>query len=80
VLPSSAFDATYVWVELDAVIGSLSARFGLLGAELVPQTWNSESWAPFWTLLAVKFSSTYWSVVPLGSAMVTVLPVAGLKV
>ena len=40
----------------------------------------SEAWAPFWTLLAVKLSSTYWSLVPDGSAMVTVLPVEGFQV
>ena len=46
----------------------------------MPQIWNSETCAPFWTLLAVKDSSTYWSVVPAGSWMVTVLPVDGLNV
>jgi hypothetical protein len=46
----------------------------------LPQIWNSEAWAPFWTLLAVKESWTYWAVVPEGREMVTVFPVAGLKV
>ena len=40
----------------------------------------SEAWAPFWTLLAVKLSWTYWSLVPAGSGMVTVLPVDGFQV
>ena len=40
----------------------------------------SEAWAPFWTLLAVKLNSTYWSLVPAGRGMVTVLPVDGFQV
>ena len=45
-----------------------------------PKSSSSEICAPFWTLLAVKLSSTYWPLVPDGSGMVTVFPVAGLKV
>ena len=80
VLPSFAFDATYVWVLLLAVIDLPCARFGFGALELVPQTWNSEACAPFCTLLAVKLNSTYWSVVPAGRFTVTVFPVAGLNV
>src|SRR5579875_4015469 len=43
-------------------------------------TWNSEAWAPFWTLFAVKLSCTYRSLVPLGRPIVTVFPVAGFHV
>ena len=50
------------------------------GAQLLPKISSSESWAPFWTLLAVKSSSMYCSAVPAGSAMVTVLPVDGFQV
>ncbi len=77
-LPSTALVAGYPEAVLDAVTGAFSARSGR--AVLVPQTWNSDTWAPFWTLLAVKESSTYWSVVPAGSGMVTVLPVDGFQV
>ena len=45
-----------------------------------PKTSNSETWAPFWTLLAVKDSCTYWSLLPAGRVTETVLPVAGSKV
>jgi hypothetical protein len=41
---------------------------------------TSEACAPFWTLLAVKLSCTYWSLVPEGRGMVTVLPVEGFQV
>src|SRR6185437_8806383 len=66
-----------------------SVRTGLVGfggflglprLPQVPRTWNSDIWAPFWTLLAVKLSWTYWSVVPEGRLIVTVLPVEGFQV
>src|ERR1700722_11157705 len=44
------------------------------------ETWNSDSWAASQPVLAVKFSCTYWALVPDGRLMVTVLPVAGLNV
>ena len=45
-----------------------------------PKISSSDIWAPFWTLLAVKLSSMYWSLVPDGSGIVTVLPVDGFQV
>ena len=59
-----------------------------VSGELVPpppvplpgKTSNSDSWAAVQPLLAVKLSSTYWALVPDGRLIVTVLPVAGLKV
>jgi hypothetical protein len=45
-----------------------------------PKTSSSDICAPFWTLLAVKVSSMYWSLVPEGSGIVTVLPVDGFQV
>ena len=44
------------------------------------KTSSSDSWAAVQPVLAVKLSCTYWSLVPAGSGMVTVLPVDGLKV
>ena len=44
------------------------------------KTSNSESWAADQPVLPVKLSSTYWSLVPDGRLIVTVLPVDGLKV
>jgi len=41
---------------------------------------NSDSWAAFHPVFAVKLSRTYRADVPAGRVMVTVLPVAGLKV
>ena len=41
---------------------------------------NSESWAADQPVLPVKLSSTYWSLVPDGRLIVTVLPVDGLNV
>ena len=44
------------------------------------KTSNSDSWAASQPVLPVKLSSTYWSLVPDGRLIVTVLPVDGLKV
>jgi hypothetical protein len=44
------------------------------------KTSNSDSWAELQPVLPVKLSCTYRVLVPDGRLMVTVLPVAGLKV
>src|SRR6202020_636996 len=44
------------------------------------KTSNSDSWAAVQPVLPVKLSSTYWSLVPDGRVIETVLPVEGLKV
>ena len=61
--------------EAGVHVAALTTRSGLGAA--VPNTWNSATWPPGAALLVVKRSWTSATVPVTG--MVTVLPLAGLK-